>query len=179
MSGPTLHDLLGGLTLELSDRLEWMVLTWDLACIRGGSNDYYRLLMTDACLISAGGVRTPQVFATSAPQLGQRDALLFYSDDNLQESLRLTEARERDGYGLVCRPLAVDCSTFSGRRTSTGRTPRDAGSLLRELSNLSVLSLQVLAHINAARAAARDAYLAPGWQETTGHTDAARLWEGR
>ena len=96
MSGPTLHDLLGGLTLELSDRLEWIVLTWDLACIKGGSNDYYRLLMTDDCLISTGGVRTPQVFATSAPQLGQRDALLFYSDDNLQESLRLTEARTSD-----------------------------------------------------------------------------------
>lgn len=176
----TLYDLLAPSKIDyLAQRLEWMILTWDLAEARGRGNHYYRLLMTDDSYLAITGYRSPQVFADTKPNSGTHVAWSLDSDHALQEAMDLTTSKLDDGFTMVCRPLAVNCSTFEGARSTSGGTPRDAGSLLGELSKRTTLGLRTLGHVNAARAAAQPTHLAPDWRETTDHTDATRLWEGR
>lgn len=179
MKQTTLFDLLDASGVDyVGQRLQWMVLTWDLSGTRGQANRYWRALMTDDNYLAATGYRSPRVFADNKPNTGSYVALSLGSGAALQAAMDLTEVQLADGFTMLCRPLAVDCSIFEGARSTGGGTLSDAGSLLGELIRRTTLGLRVLAHVNAARAAARTTHLAPDWR-ATGCTDSDRLWEGR
>lgn len=161
-------------------RLAWAVFTWDQAFIdAAGANSYARYFLTHDGLLIAYGQRTRTKFTTATPVLGEI-ALAPHQvkKDWLTRAAAATNDGIRQGQYLVCRPLAVDCSPFAGRRTYEGATVETPAQLLQELVEMMQLGGELLVHLNAARAGARTTHLAPDWAERFPAHTAEALWDG-
>lgn len=181
MSPITLADMLRAEGLDgIEERLRWMILTWDLAKIGGAANQYVRFFATTGTSLAYTARRTPKHFSREDPLSGAAAASRFDDNDrSLEIAINQTTTRLDQGYGLVCRPLAIDCFDFTHTTVIDGAPLRDAGQLVEQMAQNSDTGTEVLAYLNWARGEARRTHLAPDWQETTGYTDPVALWSGR
>ena len=181
MSPTTLADMLSTQATDLAEeQLQWMMLTWDLAATTGRANQYVRYFLTTGSSLVTTDRRTPKHFSREDPLSGAAAASRFDDNDrSLEIAINQTTTRLDQGYGLVCRPLAIDCFDFTHTTVIDGAPLRDAGQLVEQMAQNSDTGTEVLAYLNWARGEARRTHLAPDWQETTGHTDHVALWSGR
>lgn len=150
----TLKSVLTGLGHDPdSPRLRWMVLTWDLAKIEGTSNKFYRFHLTQDALLTTYGKRAPAAFTFRGSRPMQIGTLTSTSGDPLARAVRTTAEKLKEGYVLVCRPLAVDCSVFAGPDVTE---PRD---LLGEVTRKTKAGTGVLDTVNQARSDARATHI--------------------
>ena len=162
-----------------AERVQWLLITWDLAVIRGSADKYYRFFLTDDCLLITNGVRSEKVFADEKPLRGRMAFSRFNDDRALEGALTMTASKLSGEYSMVCRPLAVDCSDWDGEFTaSTWRKIRDAGHLLHELFNKTPTGFQLLSHINVTRELALRTHLAPDWERNFDILEPNGLWSG-
>ena len=170
----TLEELLRTDGLPVDDpALQWMILTWDIALIKGTSNEYCRFLLAGDALLTLYGRRTRSTFSPIASVPGTIGRLTVGEDDSLHEVLTNTaESIGIGGYAMVCNPLAVDCTFFSGA------TACPAG-LLQAIADESSLGIRVLDHVNAARAEAQATHLDAGALVAFLDRTAEELWIGR
>lgn len=111
MSPTTLADMLDTQTTDRGeDPLQWMVLTWDLAKISDRLNQCVRFFITADATLATTARRTPRHFSREDPLSGVASGSRFDGSDRaLDIAIAQTTSRLSDGYGMVCRPLAVDC----------------------------------------------------------------------
>lgn len=168
----TLEDLLAGDGQRMTTpAMRWMLLTWDLACIDGKSDKYYRFLLVDTASLSLYGRRSPAAFATSAPSRGTVGKIALIHNAPLAAAMTKTREKSEGGYAMICAPLAVNCAAFA----SEVQAP---GDLLMAVKDGDALGTRVLAHVNTARADAFGTHLAPGTNFTFPGHSARALWAG-
>ena len=169
----TLEELLRADDLPVdAPELQWMILTWDMAQYKGPSNEYCLFLVTGDAALTLYGHRSKSAFSPIASVPGTIGGLTVGEDDSLHEVLTNTaESIGIGGYAMVCNPLAVDCTFFSGA------TARPAG-LLQAIADESSLGIRVLDHVNAARAEAQATHLDAGALVAFLDRTAEDLWIG-
>ena len=154
-------------------RMQWMIITWDLARIDEDTDDHCRMLLGLDGFVSLTGPRSPANFQGGRePITGSVVKFAGADNDSLLEAAQETELALGEDFRRVCRPLAVDCSAFD----VAGDTPTD---LLEGFYDESRGSRLLLQYLNSVRARAMDSHLDPDWaQHFPGHID-RELWEGR
>lgn len=160
--------------------LRWMVLTWDQAFIdAAGANMVFRTFLTYQGLLLVRSRRTRSKFTTTIPVLGGISVAPHQvKKDWLARAAEATNDGIRQGHHLVCRPLAVDCSAFAGRRTYEGEAIESPAQLLQELVEMMQIGGELLSHINTVRAGALITHLDPDWAEHFPRHTAEDLWAG-
>lgn len=174
-SSSALDALLGFAGVDLTpERMQWMVLTWDLSLVNQANSDFYRVFLTLDAALTVTGTRTTDVFGTITPKVGTvEDFVIAPPSDPLETALIRTDDAIEDGHEMLCRPLAVDCSTFAG-----GFETGQPYEMLSAMSFGSRQGRRVLGHINAARRTAFSTHVSPEAHRNR-FRDAEELWLGR
>lgn len=156
----TLKDMLTAQGLDPdAPHLRWMVMTWDLAKIGDGSNKFYRFLMTQDALLTTYGKRNPGAFAFRNSKPMQIGNLTSTTGDPIAKAVKTTSQKLREGYVLVCRPLAVNCSVFAGAAMTDGSSVTKPRDLLGEIARKSKLGIGILDTVNQSRSDAERTHM--------------------
>ena len=96
----------------------------------------------------------------------------------MSPAVKTTAALVTEGYGMVCMPLAVDCSEFSDRTLPNGNDLQQPRQLLDQISKSTDLGLEVLRHINDARREALRTHIDDDWEDNFPDADPVDLFMG-
>ena len=176
MSWPenSLDSLLGAAGVDLSpERMQWMVITWDLSQVTRINNDFFRVFLTVDTSLTVHGDITPSVFDARTPRIGTTGDYTGATGGSLEKALIYTDDALEDGYEMLCRPLAVDFSEFAG-----GPETGQPYEMLFAMSVGSAEGRRVLGRINAARQKAFATHASPEAHRNR-FRDADKLWLGR
>ena len=175
----TLKDLLVADDLDPAlPRLLWMVLTWDLAKLDEGRNDFYRVHLTQDALLATGGKRTPVAFNVRTGKPGKVEDFTSTAGDPLSRAVGATAELIMEGYGMVCLPLAVDCSGFADRTLANGNDLQQPRQLLDQIAKSTDLGLEILRYINDERREAIRSHIDEDWESSFPGTDPVDLFMG-
>ena len=175
----TLKDLLVADDLDPAlPRLRWMVLTWDLAKLDEGRNDFYRVHLTQDALLATSGKRTPAVFAVRTGKPGKVADFVAKAGDPLARAVGATTELTMEGFHMVCLPLAVDCSKFADRTLANGNDLQQPRQLLDQIAKSTDLGLEVLRHINDVRREAIRTHIDEDWEDSFPEADPVDLFTG-
>jgi hypothetical protein len=164
--------------VDAHEHVNWLLLTWDAACIGGRVNKYARFFLTDDSFLVTRGRRTERVFTDDKPLRGALDDHGLSVDYAFEQALNATRSKLAGNYSMVCRPMTVDCSDWDLKKTSGGENVWGAGHLVRELFNKTPTGIELLSHINATRYSALRTRLDPDWKTNFRDTTARSLWDG-
>lgn len=170
---PSLETMLDTAGVDLPpERMQWMVITWDLSMVNRINNDFFRVFLTLDASLTVHGDITPGVFDATTPRIGTTGDYTGETGGPLEQALIYTDDALEDGHEILCRPLAVDCSEFA-----EGSWTRRPSEMLFAMSVGSAEGRRVLGHINAAR---QQAFVTHASTEAHRNRfrDAEKLWLG-
>lgn len=155
--------------------LRWMLLTWDL--VDPEPDWYLRLFLTEDRTMAISGRRSATDFALTGSLSSSRQNLTLSKVSALQTAVEFTDEALEAGHRWLCRPLAVDLSSYADSTSPDGFT--GASDLLHCLQQDLRGRRAVLADINMARMKARRSHADPEWMTIRPGSSLEDLWEGR
>lgn len=152
---------------DYTDRMNWMVLTWDLARVAPDEsiNRYVRVFLAAAEVLVVDGDRSASRFHRTNPQLGAPRDSMATLDTPLPYAHSTTALALEQGYRMVCSPLAVDCSDLKDRRFPDHSYLGHHDSLPSAMTDDCLAGTTLLRTINTARWEAMLTHCAGGWDD--------------
>lgn len=175
----TLNDLMWSEDLDtLDDRNQWMLMTWDMVKISAESRITTRVFLSLTETVITASYHEPDTYLITEPRPGKTFGRATSGDFPLRLASRTTEESAAQGFTILCRPLAVDCSPLAGQIVSDGRLIESTGHLVRGIASGSATGIEALRAVNRARSHALSTHLNPEWRNRIASGSEYELWNG-